>query len=353
MNRYFDNLDVLRTILAVIVSLGHFFIWNNITGIIPKSFFMSVDIFFVLSGFVLTQKTLHSNLTKTSTFFCQFGIKRFFRLYPLYILLFAICTILQAIEFGKEIDSFHYFLMGFFLLQAMGFETAASHLFADTTIGIAWSISVELWMGLLFFPIVFLLKNNTRVLMLISIALAIISTSMIILFSPNHLDVNLQRVSFLTFGGLRCITGLALGCISFFIFDLLDTAKLKKLFFAAWEVFTLSLTIGCFYLDKQNQFVAPYVFAIMVPTIAVNRGLFSNLLSLKVLSRLRPLSYGIYLVHPLYILLFRKTSLPLNIEYSFLYLFLVIISAIIFYKFIEKPGINFGKKFLLSSKSKT
>ncbi len=218
MNRYFGNLDVFRTILALSVALGHFFIWNGQFGIISQSFYMAVDIFFVLSGFVLTQKTINSKIAEISRFVNQFLFKRFFRIYPLYILLFTACALMQFIEFGKDVDSFYYFLISFFLLQAMGFETNANHIFADTVIGISWSISVELWIGLLFFPFVFMLKKHTEILLVFCLILATCATALIFFFSPNYLNVNLQRIGFLTFGGVRCVGGLAIGCISFFIF---------------------------------------------------------------------------------------------------------------------------------------
>ena len=43
--KYFNNLDVCRTLLAVLVSLGHFFLWNGVQNRIPGSFFLAVDFF--------------------------------------------------------------------------------------------------------------------------------------------------------------------------------------------------------------------------------------------------------------------------------------------------------------------
>jgi len=300
MNKYFGSLDVLRTILALTIALGHFFIWNGKLGIIPQSFYMAVDIFFVLSGFVLTQKTIHSKIEETSRFANQFAFKRFFRIYPLYILLFVVCTLMQLIEFGKDVDSFHYFLKSFFLLQAMGFETNANHIFADTVIRISWSISVELWMGLLFFPLVFILKKHTKILLIFCLILAGGATSLIIFFSPNYLNVNLQRIGFLTFGGIRCAGGLALGCISFFIFEYLNRTNFRKDFYVILELLVFAACLSCFFLEMHYHFIAPYLFAILIAVLALNRGWFSRLLSLEIFSSLRPLSYGIYLIHPFY-----------------------------------------------------
>lgn len=351
MNKYFANLDVLRAMLAIIVALGHFFLWNKVYDVIPKSFFMAVDVFFVLSGFVLTQKTLSVSIADVRNYTKDYLFKRFFRLWPLYILLFFVCTILQLIEFGKDIDSFKYFLISFFLLQAMGFGTSAQHLFADTVVGISWSVSVEFWVGLFFFTMVFILRNPTKLLWLACTVIALVSSLIIIFFSPNHMDVHLQRVGIVTFASIRCVCGFALGCLSFFLFQYLNRISFQRFFSEIIEVAAIIASVLVFYVDLKYQFLAPYIFAVLIAIVSTERGVISRFLSHQVFSWLRPISYSVYLVHPFYILFYRKADIPFTLQSSAIYIALVVLSSIMLYKYIEKPAIDLGKR--LMSKDKT
>src|SRR3990167_8393143 len=117
---YFNNLDTCRTLLALIVALGHFFLWNGVYHKIPESFFLAVDFFFVLSGFVLTQTVFESKATSTHFFISEFIKRRFFRLFPLYITLYLLTAFLQYLEFKNEMDPFYYFFFSSALLQCLG-----------------------------------------------------------------------------------------------------------------------------------------------------------------------------------------------------------------------------------------
>jgi len=346
---YFSNLDVLRTFLSLVVAIGHFFLWNGVFDVMPKSFFLCVDLFFVLSGFVLCQKTLNSKSVTYSNFIKNFTYKRILRLYPLYIFLFFITVTIQVFEFGKDIDSFKALLLSALLLQDI-IIIHVNHLFSDTSIGIAWSISVELWVGLLFFGLVFILRKNTKTLFIGCIVLSLVATLMIILFSPNHMDAFLQKISFVNFGILRCLSGLALGTISFFIFNFLNKKNFQSAFFQLIEIAAISASISVFYFDLEYQFLAPYIFSVLIPVLAINKGFFSKLLSLEIFSVTRNLSYGIYLSHPLFVYFYRKFEIPFTIQSSLPYLILVATSAAILFKYIEKKGMNF--KFTRFSKNK-
>ena len=56
MRRNFRVLETFRFIAAIFVALGHLFFWNQNFNTIPRSFILSVEFFFVLSGFILTLK---------------------------------------------------------------------------------------------------------------------------------------------------------------------------------------------------------------------------------------------------------------------------------------------------------
>lgn len=53
--RKFQVLESFRFLAAILVGVGHFFVANKWSSM-PVSFILSVDFFFALSAFVITQK---------------------------------------------------------------------------------------------------------------------------------------------------------------------------------------------------------------------------------------------------------------------------------------------------------
>jgi peptidoglycan/LPS O-acetylase OafA/YrhL len=343
----FAGIDTTRTILALLVAIGHFFLWNGVTNQIPSSFFLAVDFFFVISGFVLMQKVLLSPNVNFDYFFKNFLCSRLYRLFPLYLITFILSIFLLIIQFGMHFDAFYYVFISLFLFHAMGFKTDAQHLFADTSIGIGWSISVELWMGLIFFSFAYLLRNKKTYLLIFLTCMALLSALLMTNFSPNLMNVNLQRMgNLITFGAIRGLEGFAIGAISFLLYhNVRKTFHLNVVTIFECIFFAIPVLLFVkFSYDRQNEFVAPFLFAPIVIAIALNQGLISRFLSMNFWNPIRPLSYSIYLIHPLLILIYRKLSLQFNVANGLIYLLLLIFFSLISSKFLEKPFILFGKK---------
>jgi peptidoglycan/LPS O-acetylase OafA/YrhL len=343
----FAGIDTTRTILALLVAIGHFFLWNSVTDKFPSSFFLAVDFFFVISGFVLMQKVLLSPSVNFDYFFKKFLCSRLYRLFPLYLFTFILSIFLLIIQFGMHFDAFYYVFISLFLFHAMGFKTDAQHLFADTSIGIGWSISVELWMGLIFFSFVYLLRSKKELLLIFLSCIAFLSALLMTNFSPNLMNVNLQRMgNVMTFGAIRGLEGFAIGAISFLLYHKVrKTMRLNLVTIIECIFFAIPVLLFVkFSYDRQNEFLAPFLFAPILILIALNQGLISRFLSMNFWNPIRTLSYSIYLIHPLLILMYRKLNLEFNAVNGLIYLLLLIFLSIFSYKFIEKPFILFGKK---------
>ena len=107
--RIFHGLDVVRTLLALSVALGHFFYWNGVSTYFPRSFFIAVDFFFVLSGFVITQSIINTKSENFDEFIKLFAINRIARLFPLYIFVFLITAVILLIKSNSNPDPFFYY----------------------------------------------------------------------------------------------------------------------------------------------------------------------------------------------------------------------------------------------------
>lgn len=348
----FDGLDVVRTLLAMLVATGHFFLWNQITNVIPSTFFMAVDFFFVLSGFVLTQSVLVDPNSSFKDFIARFALRRIFRLYPLYLLMFIVTIGLLVWRYGAAWGTLHQFLITLTLLHAMGPDTTAEHIFADTPIGIGWSISVELWASLIFFSAIYYLRSRPKYLILFCLLVAGGGLALVFFFSPNVMNVNLQRLAHIaTFGEIRGFLGFAFGCLGYLLYCRARTSiKNQPWLFTLAEVI-LIVIVCVLYLhrgiyNRNYEFLAPLLAMIAIILVSLKQGWLSRSLYSPRLAAMRPLSYSIYLVHPLFVFLFRYEHWAFTSAHAIPYLIGVIAAAALLYRSVERPGIQVGRNVL-------
>lgn len=349
LTKRFEGLDVVRTLLAVLVALGHFFLWNGVVDVIPGSFFLAVDFFFVLSGFVLTQSVLADRQTDFPGFIKRFALRRVFRLYPLYLLVYGVTCAALLYHFGWWVDRPKYFFLSLFLLHGMGPENGAGHLFSDTSIGISWSLSVELWVGLVFFAGVFLGRQYPRMLAGICVLLVAVASFLMIRYSPYVMDVNLQRFHRVaTFGEIRGLLGFSLGYLAYITYQFIVKINWEsRVVYTALEIATLVVIVALYgYLqnyDRRCEYLGPYIAAFLVVILATGYGGVARLLARRELALLRPISYAIYLIHPFFVMLYRVMKWEFTVPNAIPYLSMVIATAIPLYFLVEKKGIELGK----------
>jgi peptidoglycan/LPS O-acetylase OafA/YrhL len=151
---YFKNLDILRFMAAYMVVILHsYFGWKSHFGgtkafedfsertqrtidRVMENFTIGVDIFFLISGFLLTYLLLVERQKNGKVDVMKFYIRRAFRIWPLYFVLLLIGP-LMTYFFGEQAPgyAYHFFFLGNFDLMANGTKSIATdHL---------WSICIE------------------------------------------------------------------------------------------------------------------------------------------------------------------------------------------------------------------
>ena len=163
MNKYFTFIDGLRGLSVLLVFLFHIKILEK--NIFLEGGFLGVDIFFVISGFVITHILLINNqnlLNNKKVFF----IKRFRRLIPtLIIVLFIVLLIsifytsLNGIERINQSAFANIFQLQNFLfyLQTGYFELNSN----ERPLIHTWSLAIE-WQFYIFFPFILRILVNHR-----------------------------------------------------------------------------------------------------------------------------------------------------------------------------------------------
>ena len=88
INQYSKAIDGLRAVAVLAVIVNHF---NN--RILPSGY-LGVDIFFVISGFVITNSLVKRKQTTVKTFFKSFYKRRIKRLVPALLFCFTVTAVL-------------------------------------------------------------------------------------------------------------------------------------------------------------------------------------------------------------------------------------------------------------------
>ncbi|MCW5796966.1 MAG: acyltransferase [Nitrospira sp.] len=294
-HEFFRALESLRGIAALAVVIFHVaWTFPLYDMALIRNGYLMVDLFFVLSGFVICHS--YGRRLGTGRDVAKFIWIRLGRLYPLHLILLFVFL---GIEIAKYIAELEYglvankgaftsnntfsFISNLLLVQALGFHDKATYNLP------ALSISTEFYTYILFVTALFLLR--TRVAMLSMSALLILAS---LTLDSGGLTHNL----------LRCIEGFFVGVIAFHFYVALSKRPLSKtqhewykhgpglLSFAGLIVF-LSMKQG----TGPDVLILP-LFAVLIVSIAATpKGVLSTLLEVAPLAWIGKVSYSVYMVH--------------------------------------------------------
>ncbi len=348
---YRPEIDGLRTIAVCAVILYHAKI--TILGHQPfKGGFVGVDIFFVISGYLITSIILKELLTTGSFSFKNFYERRIRRILPalLFVMMislpFAWMYLLPSsfIDFSKSIlyslgfnSNFYFYYSG----QQYGAESGLLKPFLHT-----WSLSVEEQYYILF-PIVLLItfKYFRKYLIHILILGFVISIGLAEWGSRNYPSFNFYVLP------TRAWELLAGSILAFFEINQNQRSRHQKL--------NLMLpTIGLLLIGHSILFFNDEMFHPSFYTLSTIIGVcliiwFSNkdemitkMLSTKLFVRIGLISYSLYLWHYPIFSFARITDFFYGDTINKISIVLIIfIFSIISYYFIEKPFRNKKNKF--------
>jgi len=193
-----DELESIRGIAALIVVMYHIPGWNSFLHQIPliRGGGIMVDLFFVLSGFVIY--SAYGNKLNSAKEVLQFQFLRFGRLYPVHLTFLLVALGIETLKyilqayFGIESHSkapfvqnnLAAFLRELFLVKAFWpNETAMS--FNSP----AWSISAEFYTYVIFALIIHWFREFKT---LVFASIAIVSIYVLYAFDPEHYNFMLR-----------------------------------------------------------------------------------------------------------------------------------------------------------------
>lgn len=338
--RHLDALTGLRGIAAWMVVLFH--IRLSLTGLIPdwaiagmSKGYLAVDLFFMLSGFVLWYNYADRLRRGGKEAVADFLWRRFARIWPLHgaIMAIFVAYALALVARGSDTTLFPFDKLPLHLLLVQNWGLTSRLTWNHP----AWSISTELAAYLVFPFFVAALRWERLHTPVLTAICAVLLGSVTVLFASHGYD-NLG--SDITGLGLpRCLLEFSAGCVLCMLWS-----QWRDLRFAgpvASVACVASLVVG-WLLRLPETTVVPVAFASGLMALALSRSFLTRLLGQGALLYLGEISYSTYLAHFLLFILFKQIFLDASVQMEWPgllgFLAIVLSASMALYHFVEKPA---------------
>ena len=328
---YESEIDVLRGISIILVFIYHLKIYYPNGYLLPGGY-LGVDIFFVISGYLITS-ILSLNFKENRFSFKEFFLRRFLRIIPVYIFVIFLSLLIsylvlipnQLFNLSQSAISSIFFYSNIFFWQHLN-----NYYNPDAILNPllhTWSLAIEIQFYIFFTLIFFIINKNKLNLKSTLFILGLISFSIAVFFS--HYE---PRINF--FGFQSRFWEFILGS---FIFYFKKNIKLKLNEIDKYGIYFLILLFAIFF-DENSKHPSFYTlsFLIIVSLLLLNTQ--KQKIS-KIESPLKffgILSYSLYLWHyPILSISERIFSQESNWIKICLFLVIMLVSYLSYF-FIEK-----------------
>ena len=347
---YRPELDGLRGLSILLVYLHHLY-----HPFLPGGF-LGVDIFFVLSGFLITSLLVEEWERKGSINLKNFYIRRVLRLMPAVFTLILVLIGFALIFLDKKRIVETYQGIWLTLSYASNWLYAFGYFSADNPLGITWSLAIEeqfylTWPLLLSLALRFKLGRRW-ILYILALFISLISLYRRILVDQG---TNILR---LYYSSDTHADGLLIGCLAGLLisWNLLPNSRRLEVsmkFLVAVGILFMGYLVGtASWRDLMlYQYGGYTLVALSIGLILVVLVVWPPKFALLVL-RFVPLvwigqiSYGLYLWHwPVRWFVYPKNGLPASVGQLLIVVVLSLSLTTFSYYFVEKPFLRLKKRF--------
>jgi len=349
---YLPGLNGLRAIAAISVVIAHV----SLRGIadfglpdlidLPLAGF-GVTLFFVISGFLISYLLLQEMKKRDVVDIKKFYLRRILRIWPIYYL-FILFSIGMFFLLGRQ-NEILLKEMWFYLF----FAANIPFIFQQGILILVhyWSIGVE-EQFYLFWPWIVNYSKNSLLKIAVIIFLVIMLIKILFWW---QLGVDSYAYRFLSVSRFHCMMIGVIGAIMYFNkqirFNRLLSNKMVQLI--AWMLFLLmGFNIVHIPAVIAQEVVAFASLSMIMGQVFVKRRIIN--LENKFCDFFGKISYGIYVIHPLIILLLSRLykNLEVTIEFKYVLVYSTVVLSTIFiawlsYTYYEKPFLKLKTKFAI------
>jgi len=260
--------------------------------------YLAVDLFFVLSGFVMALtygEMFRDRFSRIA--FRDFLIKRLARIYPLYLFLTFTTTTLILLTGVTDYYGANFpavFMVNLLMIQAWGLSMPI--------ILASWSISTE-WAAYLLFP--FVVRNclYSRIAFAIAAGLICVAAlsaisvmdSPMVQSSTSPRNGPLDLTSFNSIGPIvRCLSSFVLGVLAYRV---RNAGKVGRIVGSTAVTTALAATVISLSGVQNTDIAVVMIFPSLIIGLSCQRNMVARILGSKVFYMLGVWSYSIYLLH--------------------------------------------------------
>ncbi|MCK8960618.1 acyltransferase [Haemophilus influenzae] len=356
--KYRPEIDGLRAIAVISVIIYHLN-ENWLSG-----GFLGVDIFFVISGFLITGIII-TEIQQNSFSLKQFYTRRIKRIYPAFITVMALVSFIASVIFiyndfnklRKTIELAIAFLSNFYLGLTQGYFDLSAN---ENPVLHIWSLAVEEQYYLIF-PLILILAykkfREIKVLFIITLILffILLATSFIpanfykeVLHQPNIYYLSNLRFPELLVGSLLAI-----------YHNLSASKQASKQASNVIAILSTLLLFSCLFLMNNDiayipgiTLILPCIFTALIIHTTSQNNIVKLCLSNKAIVFIGKISYSLYLYHWIFIAFayYITGEKQINNQSIAIVIVLTIIFSVLSYYLIEQPirksKLNFKQSFL-------
>jgi peptidoglycan/LPS O-acetylase OafA/YrhL/lysophospholipase L1-like esterase len=336
------SLDFLRGAAAFAVAIPHYLTANAPFQPFAEAFAIAgVEIFFVLSGFVLAPQIVDWVVGKPWRNLGVFLVRRWMRTIPPYVVALAAIALLTGNLLTADFVRYLFYVENLF--------SSANHV---DFYPVAWSLAVEEWFYVLFAPALFLVarllgRGDRRLELAFAILVILVLAALRFSIAPHDWDLNVRRVT------LFRIDSIVWGFLLYLTLERREPLALEDasgrwrlsalLALLAVAVPTeLGVAILAVSGDPLAQRAFPYVSAafgmIAVGAVWLSEGLFRNRFVRGASFYLGRISYSVYLFHLIAIMALKPllAIAPLALQLA-IYVALILAFSTVFFAGFERP----------------
>ncbi|HHF5698505.1 TPA: acyltransferase family protein [Haemophilus influenzae] len=356
--KYRPEIDGLRAIAVISVIIYHLN-ENWLSG-----GFLGVDIFFVISGFLITGIII-TEIQQNSFSLKQFYTRRIKRIYPAFITVMALVSFIASAIFiyndfnklRKTIELAIAFLSNFYLGLTQGYFDLSAN---ENPVLHIWSLAVEEQYYLIF-PLILILAykkfREVKVLFIITLILffILLATSFV---SANFYKEVLHQPNIYYLSNLR-FPELLVGSLLAIYHNLSNKVQLSKQISNILAILSTLLLFSCLFLMNNNiayipgiTLILPCIFTALIIHTTSQNNIVKLCLSNKAIVFIGKISYSLYLYHWIFIAFayYITGEKQINNQSIAIVTVLTIIFSVLSYYLIEQPirksKLNFKQSFL-------